>query len=90
MQRIEHAHGRAEAGHEIWEMDGVAALGRIMVRKDLVVDEVDAKRVRDDDDDALGRSRRWCLGGVGIETMKDLCAAFGRARMHVALEAIRT
>lgn len=56
--------------HEVWQVDLVVSLGSVDVGEDLVVDEVDAKRIGDDDNDALGRPALRGLGDIGVQAVE--------------------
>lgn len=73
--------------HEVWEVDLVVSLGSVDVGEDLVVYEVDAKRIRDDDNDALGRSSLWWLGNVGVQAVELDHLALGGSIMFGAGKA---
>lgn len=73
--------------HEVWEVDLVVSLGSVDVGEDLVVYEVDAKRIGDDYNDALGRPSLWGLGNVGVQAVKLDHLALGGPIMFGARKA---
>lgn len=88
--KLEFGGCRSHTEHEVWQIHPIVALSRIVIGQDLVVHEVDAKGIRNDDNDALGSSALWRLGDIGFEAMKLGHSARWCAIMLVANEAVRT
>lgn len=79
---------RTHTEHEVWQVDLVVSLGGVNVGENLVIDEFDSKRIRDNHNDALGCPSLGRLGHISVQAMEFDNLAFWGSIVFGARKAV--